>query len=78
MMSGYVKQIRVKRMKMLIVLFFKSFRIGCYAQKFGARGYGHIGVSSLGLMSDINDKEWQRLDSIEIHSDEQFVFSKIL
>ncbi|XP_059618219.1 muscle LIM protein Mlp84B-like [Phlebotomus argentipes] len=32
---------------------------GCYAQKFGARGYGHIGVSSLGLMSDIKDKDWQ-------------------
>lgn len=31
----------------------------CYAQKFGARGYGHIGVSSLGLMSDIKDLEWQ-------------------
>ncbi|EDV37514.2 uncharacterized protein Dana_GF11368 [Drosophila ananassae] len=32
---------------------------GCYAQKFGARGYGHIGISSLGLMSDIKDSEWQ-------------------
>lgn len=33
---------------------------GCYAQKFGARGYGHMGFSSLGLMSDIRDNEWQR------------------
>lgn len=33
---------------------------GCYAQRFGARGYGHIGMSSLGLMSDIKDTEWQR------------------
>lgn len=36
------------------------FNLGCYAQRFGARGYGHIGMSSLGLMSDIRDKEWQR------------------
>lgn len=35
-------------------------KIGCYAQKFGARGYGYLGMSSLGLMSDIKDKEWQR------------------
>lgn len=34
--------------------------IGCYAQKFGARGYGYLGMSSLGLMSDIKDKDWQR------------------
>lgn len=34
--------------------------IGCYAQKFGVRGYGHLGISSLGLMSDIKDKERQR------------------
>ncbi|XP_075167998.1 muscle LIM protein at 60A isoform X1 [Haematobia irritans] len=32
---------------------------GCYAQRFGTRGYGHIGMSSLGLMSDIKDIEWQ-------------------
>ncbi|XP_067626872.1 muscle LIM protein Mlp84B isoform X1 [Eurosta solidaginis] len=32
---------------------------GCYAQKFGARGYGHLGISSMGLMSDIRDREWQ-------------------
>ncbi|XP_037806961.1 muscle LIM protein Mlp84B isoform X1 [Lucilia sericata] len=32
---------------------------GCYAQRFGTRGYGHIGMSSLGLMSDIKDVEWQ-------------------
>ncbi|XP_037914916.1 muscle LIM protein Mlp84B-like isoform X1 [Hermetia illucens] len=32
---------------------------GCYAQKFGARGYGHTGASSLGLMCDIKDAEWQ-------------------
>lgn len=34
--------------------------LGCYAQRFGARGYGHIGISTNGLMSDIMDKEWQR------------------
>ncbi|XP_061391835.1 muscle LIM protein Mlp84B isoform X1 [Musca vetustissima] len=32
---------------------------GCYAQRFGTRGYGHIGMSSLGLMSDIMDCERQ-------------------
>lgn len=38
--------------------------LGCYAQRFGARGYGHIGISSIGLMSDIKDKEWQRYFAI--------------
>lgn len=41
-----------------------SFDLGCYAQRFGARGYGHIGGSSIGLMSDIKDKEWQRYFAI--------------
>ena len=27
--------------------------------KFGSRGYGHSGISSLGLMSDAKDLEWQ-------------------
>lgn len=33
---------------------------GCYAQRFGPRGIGHSGMSSLGLMCDIKDIEWQR------------------
>lgn len=36
------------------------FYLGCYSQRYGTRGYGHLGFSSLGLMSDIKDKEWQR------------------
>lgn len=36
------------------------FYLGCYAQRYGVRGYGHHGMSSLGLMSDIKDQEWQR------------------
>lgn len=36
------------------------FDLGCYAQRYGTRGYGHNGMASLGLMSDIKDKEWQR------------------
>lgn len=34
--------------------------LGCYAQRFGARGYGHLGISSMGLTSDILDSERQR------------------
>ncbi|XP_063379703.1 muscle LIM protein Mlp84B isoform X1 [Cydia fagiglandana] len=32
---------------------------GCYAQRFGPRGIGHGGMSTLGLMCDIKDLEWQ-------------------
>ncbi|XP_037967706.1 muscle LIM protein Mlp84B isoform X1 [Plutella xylostella] len=32
---------------------------GCYAQRFGPRGVGHGGMSTLGLMCDIKDQEWQ-------------------
>ncbi|XP_049539837.1 muscle LIM protein Mlp84B-like isoform X1 [Anopheles darlingi] len=32
---------------------------GCYASRFGSRGYGHSGISSLGLMSDARDLEYQ-------------------
>jgi hypothetical protein len=32
---------------------------GCYAIKYGSRGYGHSGISSLGLMCDAKDLEWQ-------------------
>jgi hypothetical protein len=32
---------------------------GCYAMKYGSRGYGHSGISSLGLMCDAKDLEWQ-------------------
>ncbi|XP_077293234.1 muscle LIM protein at 60A isoform X2 [Arctopsyche grandis] len=32
---------------------------GCYAQRYGPRGIGHSGMSSLGLMCDIKDVEWQ-------------------
>ncbi|CRL08220.1 CLUMA_CG020903, isoform C [Clunio marinus] len=31
----------------------------CYAIKYGSRGYGHNGISSLGLMCDARDLEWQ-------------------
>ncbi|XP_058175331.1 muscle LIM protein Mlp84B-like isoform X1 [Anopheles ziemanni] len=32
---------------------------GCYASRFGSRGYGHSGISSLGLMSDARDLEYK-------------------
>lgn len=38
---------------------FENLHTGCYAMKFGSRGYGHSGISSLGLMSDALDIEWQ-------------------
>lgn len=38
----------------------------CYAIKFGTRGYGHIGISSMGLMSDAKDLEMQRLGNFLI------------
>jgi hypothetical protein len=33
--------------------------LGCYSIKYGSRGYGHSGISSLGLMCDAKDLEWQ-------------------
>lgn len=33
--------------------------LGCYAIKYGSRGYGHSGISSLGLTCDAKDLEWQ-------------------
>ncbi|XP_052861181.1 muscle LIM protein Mlp84B-like isoform X2 [Anopheles cruzii] len=32
---------------------------GCYASRFGSRGYGHSGISSLGLMSDARDLDYK-------------------
>ncbi|XP_053670716.1 muscle LIM protein Mlp84B isoform X4 [Anopheles nili] len=32
---------------------------GCYASRFGSRGYGHSGISSLGLMSDARDLDFK-------------------
>lgn len=37
-----------------------AFAVGCYAQRFGPRGVGHGGMSTLGLMCDVMDVEWQR------------------
>lgn len=48
--------------------------LGCYAQKFGVRGYGYLGMSSLGLMSDIRDKEWQRYFLLSVQCSHTFVF----
>lgn len=47
---------------------------GCYAMKYGSRGYGHSGFSGLGLMSDAKDLEWQWYKFILKLSKKKFFF----
>lgn len=43
-----------------MILFIFCMNVACYAQRFGPRGIGHAGASSIGLTCDIMDEQWQR------------------
>lgn len=69
MMSCYVKKIYRISIKKKYLTF-----LVCYAMKFGTRGYGHIGISSMGLMSDAKDLEYQRLGNVCLRVQNFFPF----
>lgn len=57
-----------KRFCLIFVYYFflLFLHLVCYGGRYGSRGFGHGGFSSIGLTSDARDLEWQRLEVAKI------------